>query len=67
MLSYMLESPLGRWSDDGSRFVYDIDKLAAATGYTPDQVRREGPAHCLLYPRWAKAEKPATPRAPRAT
>jgi hypothetical protein len=67
MLSYMLESPLGRWSDDGSHFVYDIEKVSAMTGYTLQQVRREGPAHCLMYPRWATASKTATPRPPQAT
>jgi hypothetical protein len=61
-MRYMLESPFGRWSEDGSRFVYDLDKVAYACGYTVDEVRAYGAVYCRKFPRtalsWRHARRP---------
>lgn len=63
-MRYTLESPFGRWTEDGSRFVYDIDKVAETTGYTPDEVKAHGVPYCRRFRRTAGA--PSAPSASAA-
>jgi len=64
-MRYMLESPHGRWSEDGSRFIYDLKKVADACGYTLDEVKTYGVLYCRTFRRtlWLRqppaAAKPA--------
>jgi len=41
-MRYMLETPWGRFTEDGSRFEFDAQKFATATGYSIEQVRLLG-------------------------
>jgi hypothetical protein len=50
-MRYMLESPHGRWSEDGSRFIYDLEKVADACGYTLDEVKTYGVLYCRTFRR----------------
>jgi hypothetical protein len=54
-MRYMLESPYGRWSEDGSRFVYDLEKVAHTCGYTVGEVKAYGVIYCRQFRRtWQK-------------
>ena len=57
----MLESPFGRWSEDGSRFIYDLKKVAHACGYTLAEVKTYGVLYCRTFPRTTpvRCERPA--------
>jgi hypothetical protein len=50
-MRYMLESPYGRWSEDGTCFVYDLEKIAHACGYTIDEVKAYGVIYCRQFRR----------------
>ncbi len=50
-MRYTLESPFGRWTDDGTKFVYDAEKVAEVTGYTQHEVKLYGPHRCLIFRR----------------
>jgi hypothetical protein len=50
-MRYMLETPWGRFSEDGSRFEFDYDKLSAQTGYGIDELRSLGVLYCYHHPR----------------
>jgi len=50
-MRYMLESPHGRWSEDGARFIYDLQKVADACGYTLDEVKAYGVLYCRTFRR----------------
>ena len=50
-MRYMLESPYGRWSEDGSRFVYDLEKVAHTCGYTVEEVKAYGVVYCRTFRR----------------
>ena len=50
-MRYMLESPHGQWSEDGSRFIYDLEKVADACGYTLDEVKSYGVLYCRTFRR----------------
>ena len=50
-MHYTLESPYGRWSEDGSRFVYDVAKVAEACGYTVEEVKAYGVIYCRQFRR----------------
>lgn len=58
-MRYMLESPHGRWSDDGSRFIYDLQKIADACGYTLDEVKAYGVLYCRTFRRTWPCALPA--------
>jgi hypothetical protein len=62
-MRYMLESPHGRWSEDGSRFIYDLQKVADACGYTLDEVKAYGVLYCRTFRRtmWLQEPAAATP------
>ena len=47
----MLEILYGRWSEEGSRFVHDLEKVAHACGYTVDEVKAYGVIHCRTFRR----------------
>jgi hypothetical protein len=64
-MRYMLESPFGRWSEDGSRFIYDMKKVAHACGYTLAEVKAYGVLYCRTFRRTTpvRCERPvAVPR-----
>jgi hypothetical protein len=50
-MRYMLETPWGRFTEDGSRFELDYDKLSAQTGYGIDELRSLGVLYCYHHPR----------------
>jgi hypothetical protein len=50
-MRYMLETPWGRFSEDGSQFELDYGKLAAETGYSADELRSLGVLYCYHHPR----------------
>lgn len=43
--------PLGQRTKDGSRFEYDIEKVADHAGYTIAEVNRYGVHYCLRFRR----------------
>jgi hypothetical protein len=43
--------PLGQRTEDGSRFEYDIEKVADHAGYTIDEVNLYGVPYCLRFRR----------------
>jgi hypothetical protein len=45
-MRYMLETPWGRFSEDGSHFEFDYEKLAEETGYSADELRSLGVLYC---------------------
>ena len=63
-LNYTREHPLGRWSEDGSHFEFDPDKVANETGYTTSRVQGLGILYCIAHPlkRDAFAVEPPNPR-----
>jgi hypothetical protein len=62
-MRYMLESPHGRWSEDGAHFIYDLEKIADSCGYTLEEVKTYGVLYCRTFRRtWqATAEVVAFP------
>ena len=50
-MRYMLETPWGRFSDDGSHFEIDYHKLANETGYSLDELIDLGVVYCYRHPR----------------
>lgn len=50
-MRYMLESPHGRWSEDGSRFEFDLEKVADDCGYTLAEVKAYGVHYCRTFRR----------------
>ena len=50
-MRYMLETPWGRFSEDGSQFEFDYEKLAEETGYNADELRSMGVLYCYHHPR----------------
>jgi hypothetical protein len=50
-MRYMLETPWGRFSEDGSHFEFDYDKLAEETGYSEDELRSLGVLYCYHHAR----------------
>jgi hypothetical protein len=50
-MRYMLETPWGRFSDDGSHFEFDYQKVANQTGYSVDELHALGVIHCYHHPR----------------
>lgn len=50
-MRYMLETPWGRFSEDGSHFEFDYHRLARETGYSVDELRSLGVFHCYHHPR----------------
>jgi hypothetical protein len=50
-MRYMLETPWGRFTEDGGHFEFDYQKLAAQTGYSIDELRSLGVSHCYRHPR----------------
>jgi hypothetical protein len=52
-MHYMLESPYGRWSEDGARFIYDLEKVAHICGYTVEEVQAYGVHYCRTFRRTA--------------
>lgn len=50
-MRYMLETPWGRFTEDGSHFEFDYQKLAAQTGYDADELRSLGVPYCYRHPR----------------
>jgi hypothetical protein len=50
-MRYMLETPWGRFTEDGSHFEFDYDKLSAQTGYGIDELRSLGVLYCYHHPR----------------
>ena len=63
-MRYMLESPHGRWSEDGSRFIYDFQKVADACGYTLAEVQAYGVVYCRTFRRTMGLPAPAPARRP---
>ncbi|HKW52095.1 MAG TPA: hypothetical protein VJO12_00265 [Stellaceae bacterium] len=57
-MRYTLESPHGRWSEDGSRFIYDLRKVADSCGYTLDEVKTYGVLYCRTFRRTWPPERP---------
>lgn len=49
-VGYTREHPLGRWSEDGTRFEFDPDKVAKETGYTAGEVDALGILYCIAHP-----------------
>ncbi len=45
------DSPHGRWSADGSRFEYDLEKVAEDCGYTVEEVKAYGVRYCRSFRR----------------
>ncbi len=56
-MRYTMESPYGHWAEDGARFVYDLDMVAEATGYTVEEVKTYGVAYCRTFSRRSGASK----------
>jgi hypothetical protein len=50
-MRYMLETPWGRFTEDGSHFEFDYQKLAAETGYSAEELRSLGVPYCYRHPR----------------
>jgi hypothetical protein len=50
-MRYMLETPWGRFTEDGSRFEFNYQRLASETGYSVDELRSLGVLHCYRHPR----------------
>jgi hypothetical protein len=50
-MRYMLETPWGRFSEDGSHFEFDYDKLAEETGYSEAELRSLGVLYCYHHAR----------------
>ena len=57
-MRYTMESPYGHWTEDGARFVYDLDKIAEATGYTIEEVKTYGVPYCRTFSRLSGAASP---------
>lgn len=62
VMRYMMESPYGHWTEDGARFVYDLDKIAVATGYTVEEVKTYGVPYCRTFSRLSQATNRVCPR-----
>jgi hypothetical protein len=50
-MRYMLETPWGRFTEDGSHFEFDYDKLAAETGYSIEELQSLGAFYCYRHAR----------------
>ena len=50
-MRYMLQTPWGRFSEDGSHFEFDYDKLAEETGYSEAELRSLGVLYCYHHSR----------------
>ena len=63
-VDYTREHPLGRWSEDGAHFEFDLDKVANETGHATRDVRTLGILYCIAHPlkRGASAVEPPNPR-----
>jgi hypothetical protein len=48
-MRHMLESPRGRFTEDGSHFEFDYDRLAAEMGYSIEESL--GALYCYRHPR----------------
>ncbi len=51
-MRYMLETPWGRFTEDGSHFEFDYDKLTAETGYSIEELQSFGALYCYRHPRY---------------
>jgi hypothetical protein len=51
-MRYMLETPWGRFTEDGSHFELDYDRLAAETGYGIEELQSLGAPYCYRHPRY---------------
>ncbi len=51
-MRYMLETPWGRFTEDGSHFEFDYDKLSAETGYSLEELQSLGTVYCYRHPRY---------------
>ena len=50
-MRYMLETPWGHFTEDGSRFEFDYDKLTTETGYSIEELQSFGALYCYRHPR----------------
>jgi hypothetical protein len=49
-MRYTREHPLGRWSEDGTRFEFNREKVAKRTGYSVEEVDALGIVYCIVHP-----------------
>jgi hypothetical protein len=49
-MRYTHEHPLGRWSEDGTRFEFNREKVAKRTGYSVEEVDALGIVYCIVHP-----------------
>jgi hypothetical protein len=50
-MRYMLETPWGRFTEDGSHFEFDSDKLTAENGYSIEELQSFDALYCYRHPR----------------